>query len=215
MPDVVGFLAIVMIAYVIPGPDFFVILRSTASGRRAGLWTALGAQTGLAVHMILAVLGLTALVAQSAAAFSIVKVAGAAYLLWLGLRIIWSSRRGGGRPHLAQKPRRDAPVTGRLDGYVRGLLTNVLNPKAVVFFLSVLPQFIDTTGPAAPQIVLLGVIDIVVGVLWWFALVLLMRRLAGLLERPTVRMWWDRITGSLLAGAGAALAYSTATSKAV
>lgn len=215
MPDLMGFLAVVMIAYVIPGPDFFVILQSTASGKRVGLWTAMGAQSGLTVHMVLAVLGLTALVAQSAVAFSVVKAAGAVYLIWLGLRIIWSSRRTGVRPRRGKETRRDAPVTGRLDGYLRGLLTNVLNPKAVVFFLSVLPQFVDTTAPAAAQILLLGVVDIVVGVLWWFALVLLMRQLVGFLQRPTVRTWWDRVTGSLLASAGGVLAYSAATSRAV
>ena len=149
----------------------------------------MGAQSGLAVHMALAVLGLTALVAQSAMAFSVVKIAGAAYLIWLGFRIIWSTRRDNSRPHRPPKSHDERSATGRLEGYLRGLGTNVLNPKAALFFLSVLPQFVDTSVPTAPQIVLLGVIDIVAGVLWWFALVLLMRQLAVVLRRPTVRIY--------------------------
>lgn len=212
IPDLLGFLAVVMIAYVIPGPDFFVIVQSTASGKRAGMWTAAGAQAGLAVHMFLAVLGLTALVAQSAVAFSIVKAAGALYLMWIGLRIIWSSRCTGQRRD-SQDAGGEFAVTDGWAGFRRGLATNVLNPKAALFFLSVLPQFVDTSSAAAPQILLLGVIDIAVGVLWWLVLVLVMRQLAGLLHRRTVRVWWDRVTGSLLIGAGSALAYSSTNSR--
>lgn len=207
-PDLLGFLAVVMLAYIVPGPDFFVILQSTVSGRKEGLWTALGAQTGLAVHMLLAVLGLTAVVAQSALAFSIVKAAGAVYLVWMGVRIIWSSRRGD-PSEIGEQTTGDRSARGAWTGFRRGLLTNVLNPKAALFFLSVIPQFVNTTTSPVPQILLLGVIDIAVGVLWWCALVLMARRLTALLRRPTVRTWWDRVTGSLLTGFGGALAYST------
>lgn len=221
MPDLVGFLVVVMIAYVIPGPDFFIILQSSASGRRAGLSTAIGAQTGLAVHMLLAVFGLSALLAKSAMAFSIVKAAGAVYLIWLGIRIIWSSRKGrvqsdgDDQSRKSGNDRPDETATGLRDGFLRGLLTNLLNPKAVVFFLSVIPQFVDPSGSAVDQILLLGTVDIVIGVLWWCALVLLLQKFASLLKRTTVRRWWDRATGSLLATAGAVLGYTVATSKAI
>jgi RhtB (resistance to homoserine/threonine) family protein len=208
--NLVGFFVVVMLAYVIPGPDFLIIARSAARGRRAGQYAALGTQAGLCVHMLLAALGLSALAAHSAVAFSVLKLAGACYLAWLGARIVRSSR--GTTPAAtdnsgdkAAAPANDKAGQHPWHHFRQGLLTNLFNPKAALFFLSVLPQFVNTSAPAAPQIFLLGVIDVLLGVVYWVALVLLIRRLSTQLCRPAVRAWWDRLTGSLLVGAGATL----------
>ncbi|MGY6564465.1 MAG: LysE family translocator [Halomonadaceae bacterium] len=206
--DLIGFLVVVTVAYLVPGPDFLIITRFAARQRFLGLAAALGAQTGLCVHMLLAVFGLSAIAAHSAMAFSLIKVVGAAYLIFLGCRIFLSGfgrhRRLGTAcaSHETNRSKRHAFQTG--------LLTNVLNPKAALFFVSVLPQFIDNTLPAGPQILLLGVIDIGIGILFWLGLVSLMNRFLPSLGRPHLQAWQNRATGLLLVLAGMLLLRTSA-----
>lgn len=91
----------------------------------------------------------------------------------------------------------------------QAFLANVLNPKAALFFVSVLPQFIRQDAPIAPQVLLLGVIDIVLGIVWWAVFVLVTGRLAGLMRRPAARRALDRITGTVLVGLGVTLVVAT------
>ncbi|MFJ6386959.1 LysE family translocator [Streptomyces sp. NPDC091972] len=206
MTNLLGFLGVLMLAYLVPGPDFLVIVRAGARNTALGRAAAWGAQSGLCVHMCAAALGLSVIAARSAYAFTVIKLAGAAYLVFLGVRALLAARSGAApaRPHRASG--REHPGSCR-SSFMEGFLTNVLNPKAALFFLSVLPQFVTgTDGSATGQIFLLGAVDIAVGLAYWFALVTFAARLRPLLTDIAKRRIWDRISGSLLIGVGVGIA---------
>jgi threonine/homoserine/homoserine lactone efflux protein len=135
----------------VPGPSvIYIVSRSLAEGRRAGIVSALGIQTGGLVHVLAATIGVSALLASSAVAFSVVKYAGAAYLIFIGIRKLLE---GETPEELAGVP------VGRRRLYAQGVLVNTLNPKTALFFLAFLPQFVDPDrGAVAPQVLALGVI---------------------------------------------------------
>ncbi|MFQ3786305.1 LysE family translocator [Halomonas sp. A29] len=206
--DLFGFLVVVTVAYLVPGPDFLIITRFAARQRALGHVAALGAQAGLCCHMLLAVFGLSAIAAHSAVAFSLIKLVGAAYLMILGCRILLSGF--GWRDRLEAACASHDANCSKQHAFQTGLLTNVLNPKAALFFVSVLPQFIDDTLPAGPQILLLGVIDIGVGILFWLGLVSLLNRFLPGLGKPHLQAWQNRATGLLLVLAGMLLLRTSA-----
>lgn len=189
-----AFLAVAALAYVVPGPDFLVVLRASATGRRSGLVAAAGTQAGLCVHVLAAACGLSLLLAHAPGALTAVRFAGAGYLCYLGVRAIRAARTAGGGTQPAP-PR-----------FLQGFTTNVLNPKAVLFFAAVLPQFLDPAAPPTGQILLLGAADVVLGIVVWALLVVLGAPLARALGRPRVARAWERATGTAFVGFGAALA---------
>ncbi|MEW2390856.1 LysE family translocator [Streptomyces venezuelae] len=208
--DLAGFLGVVLLAYLVPGPDFLVIVRAAVRGASLGRAAALGAQTGLCVHMCAAALGLSAIATRSAVAFTVVKLAGAAYLIWLGVRALRDARKTDAPPLNPTGPCADRG-TGRSSrssrsSFTQGFLSNVLNPKAALFFLSVLPQFVDRGGSLTQQIFLLGAVDIAVGIVYWLALVRVAVRLRAALDRPAWRRRWDRATGGLFIAVGVGVA---------
>jgi threonine/homoserine/homoserine lactone efflux protein len=138
----------------IPGPNLiYIVTRSVEAGRSAGLASVAGVETGTMIHVAAAAFGLSALLASSAVAFEVVKYAGVAYLVYLGVRAL----RAGGTPET-----RPAPA-GRRRTVAEGVLVNVLNPKVSLFFLAFLPQFVDPErGAAATQILVLGAVFMVV-----------------------------------------------------
>ncbi|MEV3973020.1 LysE family translocator [Streptomyces sp. NPDC050698] len=210
--DLAGFLGVVLVAYVVPGPDFLVVLRSAAEDPSKGRGAALGAQTGLCVHMLAAAAGLSVIATRSPLVYDAVKLMGAAYLVYLGVRAVRAARRAvrerrGAHEGARRAAQEGGPPTGRFrSGFTQGLLTNVLNPKAALFFLSVLPQFTDGRTSLARQIFFLGTLDIVLGVAYWFALVGVAARLRALLARPKVRRRWELTTGWLFIAIGVSVA---------
>ena len=192
-----GFLAVLALTYAVPGPDFAIILRYAIRGRRYGWLAAAGVLSGICVHMTAAALGLSALLARSAPAFMVVKLLGAGYLMFLGIQALWSARKGHRPDTVAAEP----PANVRR-AYAQGLLTNVSNPKAVLFFVSLLPQFIDRSAPTVPQVLLFGLLTFGFGVVWWLALVHLADKVRGVLARPRVRRILDRVTGVAFIGLG-------------
>ncbi len=218
--DLVGFLGVVLAAYVVPGPDFLVVLRSATEHPSKGRAAGLGAQAGLCVHMLAAATGLSLIAARSPLAYDAIKLLGAAYLVLLGVRALLAGRRavrrrsGGGVAPGGTKEGRgprdssnEAPARGCWwPGFRQGFLTNVLNPKAALFFLSILPQFVDGGGSTSQQIFLLGTLDILIGVAYWFALVAVAARLRALLDRPTFRRRWELTTGWLFIAIGIGVA---------
>ena len=149
--------ALVLIA--VPGPNLlYIVTRSASEGRRAGLASVFGVETGTLVHIAAAAAGLSALLASSAVAFDAVRYAGAAYLAWLGVRTL----RGRGR---GAEPDGLAPAAASLAAaYRQGVLVQVLNPKVALFFLALLPQFLDpAAGPLATQVLVLGTVLAVLG----------------------------------------------------
>ncbi|MFD5026507.1 LysE family translocator [Streptomyces sp. NPDC058373] len=201
--NLAGFLVVVLVAYLVPGPDFVVVVRSAAEHPSQGRWAALGAQTGLCVHMLAAALGLSVVAARSPVVYEAIQLGGAAYLVHLGVRALVTARRSARRRRDAAAGAGDGPPAspggpsgrGRRGAFTQGLLTNVLNPKAALFFLSVLPQFVHGGGSATGQIFFLGILDVVIGVVYWFALVGVAARLRRLLARPAVRRRWELATG--------------------
>ncbi|WP_433438041.1 LysE family translocator [Nonomuraea sp. CA-141351] len=160
MPDI-STLALFCVAtlglLVVPGPAvFYIVTRSVSQGRGAGLISVLGVHTGSLVHIAAAALGISALLAASATAFTIVKYVGVAYLLWLGVRKLMRRGEDEGPVQL--------PVQSKRRLFWEGFVVNMLNPKTAIFFLAFLPQFTKPDlGPVGPQILLLGVLWLLLG----------------------------------------------------
>ncbi|WP_202879741.1 LysE family translocator [Ornithinimicrobium pratense] len=189
--DWVPFFVVMTLAYVIPGPDFVIILKSATRHWRHGVLAAVGAQTGLAVHMLLAAGGLSAILSRQPEVLDLIRVVGGLYLVYLGTRLLCSDGREHSDQHRAGHP------------FLAGLLTNLLNPKALLFFVSILPQFISPEHSIPVQVLVLGMVDVLYGLLPWVAVIVLGSRLGLLLAQPRRRKLWDRTTGCLLAGIGA------------
>ncbi|MFI6178870.1 LysE family translocator [Nonomuraea sp. NPDC051191] len=161
MPDITHlalFCAATLGLLLVPGPAvLYIVTRSVSQGRSAGLVSVLGVHTGSLVHIGAAALGVSALIAASATAFTVVKYVGVAYLLWLGLRKLM--KRGGESEEVVE-----LKVQSRRRLFWEGFVVNVLNPKTAVFFLTFLPLFTDpAAGPVGPQILLLGALWLVLG----------------------------------------------------
>jgi threonine/homoserine/homoserine lactone efflux protein len=145
------FLAAAVLLAVTPGPGiFYVLARSLAGGRREGMLSSLGTFVGGLVHVVAAALGISAILAASAVAYSVVKYAGAAYLIYLGIRMIRSR---------SEEPTGQPPSTAG-NAFPQGIVTEVLNPKTALFFLSFIPQFIVPTQNVFGQFLLLGAISV-------------------------------------------------------
>ncbi|HVR79163.1 MAG TPA: LysE family translocator [Acidimicrobiia bacterium] len=202
-----SFVAVATVVVMVPGADMALVARNTLSGgRSAGLRTATGTLLGLGVHAGAALIGLSVVIAASATAFNVVRLVGATYLVWLGLQTLWATRNRGqevariGGSSKGSLPRvADAPL-------VQGMLTNVLNPKLAVFFLSFLPQFVDASRPATPQILVLTSTFIVIGAVWLGTYVFAVDQLSGVLTRLAVKRWLDRLFGTTLVALGIRLA---------
>jgi threonine/homoserine/homoserine lactone efflux protein len=143
------FIPVVLILVVTPGPNtLYIIARSVQGGYRAGVVSCLGILLGTLLHVAAAAIGLTALLASSALVFSAIKYAGAAYLVWIGLKTLLTPQRSDSLPEMRQ---RSSSV------FYQGFLVNLLNPKTALFFLAFLPQFVDPSrGRVTLQIILLG-----------------------------------------------------------
>ncbi len=204
-----AFALIVGLLTLTPGLDTALILRTAALGRRRRAWgVVLGIQTGTLIWGVLTSLGVTALLTASHVAYEVVRWAGAAYLVWMGARMLWAARR---RPADAQQDDTAAePDSPDLDtvrgGWRQGTLTNLLNPKMGAFYVAVLPQFIPAGAPHLTMGVLLAGVHIVLAVVWACALIGFARALRGRLQRPSARRLLDRITGTVVAAFGIRLA---------
>ncbi|MFC9244657.1 LysE family translocator [Streptomyces sp. NPDC057136] len=182
----------------LPGADFTVVVRNALASRRAGVATALGVAGGLLVHTALAVAGLAAVLVTMPVLFRTVQLLGGAYVLYLGLSALYAIRR---RPATAgadqdTAPRETPEALGR--SLRQGFLTNALNPKAPVLFLSLLPQFVPDGRPPLPRTLLLAAVVVLLALIWFPAVALLVDRLGRWLRRP-------RTARAIEGGSGAAL----------
>ena len=191
---------------VTPGPDTFLVAATGAAhGARAGVLAALGVFCGCLFHIVLATAGISALIAASPWAFGVLKIAGAAYLGWLGimaLRDAWRGHAANGR-----SPGWVAAERSALGLFLRGTLTNALNPKVAVFFVAFLPQFVEPAlGNTAVQLALLGMIFNVPGTLYLVLVAAVSGRATASLRRmPWVRRALDAVVGVFFIGLAAHL----------
>lgn len=187
-----------------PGQDtMFIIGRSLAGGTRAGIAAAFGICVGSIGHTLLAALGLSAILAASPWAFTFVKLAGAAYLLYLGMRLLLAK-------HAAATAAGAPPAAAARSAFVQGILTNLLNPKVALFFLALLPQFIDPASPTKTLAFLaLGATFVTTGLIWCLVLAAAAGRLQAFFRRhPGANVAIDRAVGALFIGLGARLAWT-------
>jgi threonine/homoserine/homoserine lactone efflux protein len=201
--SLLAFAGVAAVIVVVPGPDMALVLRNgLRGGRRAALATAVGVTVGLVAWALAAALGLAALLHASAAAFAVLKLAGAAYLALLGLRLLVDSFRGRGGA---------APATATAIGpgaaFRQGLLTNLLNPKVAVVFTTLIPQFVEPGDGAAVRTVALAALFVLMGLAWLTAYALAVTAIGRAFARPAVRAWSERVTGAVLVALGVRLAF--------
>ncbi|PRX34331.1 RhtB (resistance to homoserine/threonine) family protein [Paraburkholderia sp. BL18I3N2] len=201
------FVVAVFLLNVTPGPDTaYIVGRSVAQGRGAGLMSALGISAGCCVHSLACAFGLTALLAASATAFTVIKFVGAIYLMYLGVRLLFT------KPAAASDAAGEARAAGAPKSlrqlFLQGFWTNVLNPKVVLFFVSFFPQFVTTgSDHKALAFLTLGAVFVMMSMVWnsfvaWIA-GSVTRRFSG---QPSVKRWLDRGVGSAFVGLGIKLA---------
>ena len=196
------FIATAVVLVLTPGQDtFFILGRSIASGRSAGIAAALGITVGSIGHTLLAALGLSALLATSPYAFTVVKFAGAAYLFYIGVRALLPRSNG--------LPGADANAgDGRWPAFRQGIVSNLLNPKVALFFLALMPQFISAdSNYKVAAFILLGLSFMTLGLAWCLVLAVGASSLRGLfLRRPSMASILNKVAGSMFIALGLRLA---------
>ena len=197
--SLVAFALIGGLLTVTPGPDSLLVLRTAlVEGRRTAMVTSAGIVLGLLSWGLAAAFGVTALLQASTVVFAVLRWAGGAYLVWLGVGLLREARR------------RDPAATGSSrsggGGFRRGLLTNLANPKIGVFYLTFLPQFVPPGEPVLATTMLLTLVHVAEGLTWFCLLTWLARRAAGLVRSRRVGRGLDASSGAVFVGLGAHLA---------
>lgn len=194
-PDTVAFISVSLVIILTPGLDMALVARNgLAGGLRAALLTSGGVMVGGMIHATAAIVGLSAILAASATAFSVVRIAGGVYLLYVGIQSLREARR--------PKEDVDEIPPGSTGPFVTGLVTNVLNPKVAVFFLSLLPGFVAETDAVLARTAQLSAIFLGIAVVWLFIYSVGIARARRVLVRPRSRRIIDTIAGTVLVGLG-------------
>ena len=208
--SLLAFAAFAALLTITPGVDTLLVLRaSAAGGRGAGIAAATGIGLGCLVWATAGAIGVTAVLAASQLAFDVLRLAGAAYLVWLGARALWSARHGrsdAAAPSTAPAPDEPGERWSRWRALRTGLTTNLLNPKVGVFYLSVLPQFLPAELTPLAGSLALAMIHVIEGLIWLSLLAVLVTQAHTWLTRPVVRRRFDQVTGAVLLAFGLRLA---------
>ena len=197
--DLALFVVAGLLLNITPGPDtLYIVGRSASQGWRGGAVAALGISAGLLVHTFAAAVGLSALLAASATAFTVVKWLGAAYLVYVGVSLFFASAR--------VEPGARMEMASLRSVFLQGFLTNVLNPKVALFFLAFLPQFVEAAAPSKPlAFVFLGLVFIFNGTLWNLLVAWSAARVMRLDRAGRVSRWLNRVLGTLFVYLGVRL----------
>lgn len=202
-----AYLAAITLLTVTPGVDTLLVMRNTGRGGLGdGCITSAGICTGLFIHATLSALGISILLVETAWAFSALKWAGAIYLVWLGissLRRAMVQGSGGPRVETTAPDRRRVPA---MTAFREGLLSNVLNPKTALFYMALLPQFIDPAGNAFQQSLILAGVHFLLAMLWQCGLAWVVYRFRGIGAHPRLRKALNVLTGGFFVAIGAKLA---------
>lgn len=201
--NLLPFLAVAAVVVVTPGADMALVTKNAVlHGRRHALATAVGINLGILFWTVAAALGLAAVIAASQTAFTVIKLAGALYLIYLGLQALRSSYASKRSSAQSGAP---MSLSGR-GAFRQGLVSNLLNPKIAVFFTSLLPQFVSAHGATAGRLLLLGAVFNAMGVVWLLGYAVVAARGRDLLTRPRIKRLLDRLSGIVLIGPGVRLA---------
>ncbi|WZB62786.1 LysE family translocator [Achromobacter xylosoxidans] len=201
LDNLIAFFGIAVLLALTPGPDnLFVLMQSAIWGRKAGMFVVLGLATGILGHTMAVAIGLAAVFAASPMAFTALKLAGAAYLLYLA----WQILRAPVGPEQGQRPEPQKPSAL----YRRGIIMNLTNPKVLLFFFAFLPQFTSPAlGPIGPQTVQLGAVFMLATLLVFGAIAFFSGAFGELLQRSvTARRWLNRIAALVFVGLALRLA---------
>jgi threonine/homoserine/homoserine lactone efflux protein len=201
--DLAAFVLAAGLLTITPGLDTAMVLRTAAvEGPRRAALAALGIGMGCLAWGVAVALGLGVLLTASKTAYTVIKWAGAAYLVWIGLGLVLRPRKAFD----LTPSKAEAGIARGHNWFVRGLVTNVLNPKVGVFYVSFLPQFVPAGVSAAPFIVLLAAIHVALGLAWFAGLIGATAPLKQWLSRAVVVRWLDRVTGGVFLAFGLKLA---------
>jgi threonine/homoserine/homoserine lactone efflux protein len=185
-----AFVGVLLVVLCTPGPDFTVVLRHALAGPRHGVRAAAGIVTGLAGHTAAAALGLSAILAARPDVLTAIRLAGAAYLGWLGVHAL--------RAALVRDPAAASARVHSPHPYLDGLASNLLNPKALLFFLGLIPQFVVPGPTVTAQLLLLAGTTVLASALWWAIVIAVAARGRAALARSRVRRAVDAVTGGAL-----------------
>ncbi|MCR8866996.1 LysE family translocator [Priestia megaterium] len=193
---------------ILPGPDTAIMTKNTLTvGKQGGFKTMLGICCALSIHTLTAIVGLSAIIAKSALLFSIFKYVGAVYLIYLGVKSLWTLRN-----------KEKAEITETVaknkhknkSSFKQGFLTNLLNPKIAVFFLTFLPQFVNPGSRTFMSFLILGITYIVLTVVWYLFYIYLLNQISAFMKNPKTQKVIEGITGTILIGFGIKLALEKA-----
>lgn len=204
--DLIAYLAAVTLLTMAPGLDTVLIIRNTSRGGvSAGILSSVGICSGLFFHALLSAAGISVILMSSAVLYSVLKMIGAAYLCYLGIKSIRSAWRGEALS-VASVSGTDESSLSSWMMFREGLLSNVLNPKTIAFYMAFLPQFIDPANNAVMQALGLAGIHFVIAMIWQSGLALLVDKAKQMMQSPQVTRWIDGILGALLITFAAKLA---------
>ncbi|MEH7111483.1 LysE family translocator [Neobacillus niacini] len=200
------FVVMCILLILLPGPDTAIATKNTLSvGRTGGFKTMLGTCSALLIHTLAAVAGLSAIIVKSALLFSFFKYAGAAYLVYLGAKTLWALWNKQVTPEISAESRYEGKSC-----FKQGFLTNLLNPKVAVFFLTFLPQFVDSGSPTLIPFLIMGITYTFLTAIWFFIYIYLLNQIGAFMKRPRTQRVMEAATGTILIGFGIKLALEKA-----
>ena len=204
LATLVSFTVIAALLVMSPGPNGVLIAKTVpTSGKSAGFANVAGFVSAFYLHGALSVLGISIILVQSAQAFFVVKMLGAAYLCWIGLKALWDAWKGAQVTQNVAPAKRQRTLT---KAFAEGFLTNALNPKVSMFYLAAFPQFISEAQGAIGASFTLVFIHSMLNLVWFSAMVMLFARLSGAARNLTFQRWLKGVTGMVFIGFGAKLA---------
>lgn len=208
MENFYQFVLMCIFLIILPGPDTAIVTKNTLiQSRIGGLKTSLGIICALLIHTFAAVIGLSALIVKSAVLFSIFKYAGAVYLIYLGGKILWSLWKKEEAASVEMNTKSQFENTSH---FTQGFLTDILNPKVAIFFLSFFPQFVEPGGGTFLPFLIMGITFTLLSAIWLLLYVNSINQISAFMKKPVAKNMIEGITGTLIIGFGIKLALEKA-----